>query len=106
MATVRPRQQELGPDKADLSGLVMVPERYGLKVPLELLSAATVKTARWCRRVILQNFYGTLIVDALGIALAAAGMINPLLAAFIHVSSELTFILNSTRLLPRFSREG
>ncbi|HVO98120.1 MAG TPA: cation-translocating P-type ATPase [Bryobacteraceae bacterium] len=67
--------------------------------------AATVKTARWCRRVILQNFYGTLIVDALGIALAAVGMINPLLAAFIHVSSELTFILNSTRLLPRFSRE-
>jgi heavy metal translocating P-type ATPase len=66
--------------------------------------AVTVKTARWCRRVILQNFYGTLIVDAVGIILAAVGMINPLLAAFIHVSSELTFILNSTRLLPRFSR--
>jgi Cu+-exporting ATPase len=65
--------------------------------------AATVRTARWCRTVILQNFHGTLIVDALGIALAAVGMINPLLAAFIHVSSELTFILNSTRLLPRFS---
>jgi P-type E1-E2 ATPase len=65
--------------------------------------AETVKTARWCRKVILQNFYGTLAVDALGIGLAAAGMINPLLAAFIHVSSELTFILNSTRLLPRFS---
>jgi heavy metal translocating P-type ATPase len=65
----------------------------------------TLKTARWCRAVIYQNFYGTLIVDAFGIALAAAGMINPLLAAFIHVSSELTFILNSTRLLPRFSRK-
>ncbi len=64
----------------------------------------TLKTARWCRSVIFQNFYGTLIVDAFGIALAAAGVINPLLAAFIHVSSELTFILNSTRLLPRFSR--
>jgi heavy metal translocating P-type ATPase len=64
----------------------------------------TVKTARWCHTVILQNFYGTLAVDALGIGLAAAGLINPLLAAFIHVSSELTFILNSTRLLPRFSR--
>src|ERR1035438_5560883 len=51
--------------------------------------AATVKTARWCRAVILQNFYGTLIVDALGIAVAVVGMINPLLAAFIHVSSEL-----------------
>ena len=67
--------------------------------------AETVKTARWCRSVILQNFYGTLVVDALGIVLAALGMINPLLAAFIHVSSELTFILNSTRLLPRFSRQ-
>ncbi len=64
----------------------------------------TLKTARWCRSVILQNFYGTLIVDALGIVLAAFGVINPLLAAFIHVSSELTFILNSTRLLPRLSR--
>jgi len=65
--------------------------------------AETVKTARWCRAVILQNFYGTLAVDALGIVLAAVGWINPLVAAFIHVSSELTFILNSTRLLPRFS---
>jgi heavy metal translocating P-type ATPase len=31
--------------------------------------AETVKTARWCRRVIFQNFYGTLGVDALGILL-------------------------------------
>ena len=37
---------------------------------------------------------------AIGIGLAAAGFLNPLLAAFIHVASELTFILNSTRLLP------
>jgi cation transport ATPase len=63
----------------------------------------TLKTAGWRRAVIFQNFYGTLIVDAFGIVLAAAGVINPLLAAFIHVSSELTFILSSTRLLPRFS---
>ncbi len=66
----------------------------------------TVKTARWCRSVIFQNFYGTLIVDGLGIMLAAAGFISPLWAAFIHVSSELTFILNSTRLLPRFARHA
>jgi P-type E1-E2 ATPase len=65
----------------------------------------TVKTARWCRSVIFQNFYGTLAVDAFGIVLAAVGIINPLLAAFIHVSSELAFILNSTRLLPRFARQ-
>jgi P-type E1-E2 ATPase len=60
----------------------------------------TVRVARDCRRIILQNFYGTLIVDTIGIGLAAAGYLNPLLAAFIHVASELTFILNSTRLLP------
>jgi heavy metal translocating P-type ATPase len=66
----------------------------------------TVKTARWCRSVIFQNFYGTLAVDAFGIVLASVGIINPLLAAFIHVSSELAFILNSTRLLPRFGRRA
>ena len=60
----------------------------------------TVCIARNCRRIILQNFYGTLIVDTIGIGLAAAGFLNPLLATFIHVASELAFILNSTRLLP------
>jgi heavy metal translocating P-type ATPase len=60
----------------------------------------TVRIARNCRRIILQNFYGTLIIDTIGIGLAAAGFLNPLLATFIHVASELTFILNSTRLLP------
>ncbi len=60
----------------------------------------TVHVAKSCRAIILQNFYGTLIVDTIGIGLAAAGYLNPLLAAFIHVASELTFILNSTRLLP------
>lgn len=60
----------------------------------------TVRVAKSCRRIILQNFYGTLVVDTIGIGLAAAGFLNPLLAAFIHVASELTFILNSTRLLP------
>jgi P-type E1-E2 ATPase len=60
----------------------------------------TVRVAKSCRSIILQNFYGTLVVDAIGIGLAAAGYLNPLLAAFIHVASELTFILNSTRLLP------
>jgi heavy metal translocating P-type ATPase len=60
----------------------------------------TVRIARSCRVIILENFYGTLIVDTIGIGLAAAGMLNPLLATLIHVISELTFILNSTRLLP------
>jgi Cd2+/Zn2+-exporting ATPase/Cu+-exporting ATPase len=60
----------------------------------------TIEIARRCRKVISQNFVGTLVVDGLGVALAAFGLLNPLLAAFIHVASELAFILNSTRLLP------
>jgi cation transport ATPase len=60
-----------------------------------------LRIARRCRGIIMQNFYGTLIVDLAGIGLAAAGFLNPLFAAFIHVSSELTFIGNSTRLLAR-----
>jgi cation transport ATPase len=59
----------------------------------------TVRIARRCRSIIYQNFCGTLAVDAIGILLAAIGLLNPLFAAFIHVTSELTFILNSARLL-------
>ena len=62
--------------------------------------AETLAIARRTRRIIWANFAGTIGVDALGIGLAALGLLNPLLAAFIHVASELTFILNSARLLP------
>jgi heavy metal translocating P-type ATPase len=60
----------------------------------------TLKVARRTRGIIWQNFAGTIIVDLAGIVLASIGLLNPLLAAFIHVASELTFILNSARLLP------
>jgi P-type E1-E2 ATPase len=60
----------------------------------------TLAIARRCRRTIMQNFVGTLVVDSIGVGLAAFGFLNPLLAAFIHVSSEMAFILNSARLLP------
>ena len=60
----------------------------------------TLQIARRCRRTIMQNFVGTLVVDSIGVGLAAFGFLNPLLAAFIHVSSEMAFILNSARLLP------
>jgi Cd2+/Zn2+-exporting ATPase/Cu+-exporting ATPase len=63
----------------------------------------TLSIARRCRRTILQNFVGTLVVDSIGVGLAAFGFLNPLLAAFIHVSSEMAFILNSARLLPPVS---
>jgi len=60
----------------------------------------TLKIARRCHRIIMANFTGTLVVDGIGLGLAAFGFLNPLLAAFIHVTSELAFILNSARLLP------
>ena len=64
----------------------------------------TVQVARRCRRIIWFNFAGTLAVDSIGMGLAAVGLLNPLFAAFIHVSSEVAFILNSARLLPAASR--
>jgi heavy metal translocating P-type ATPase len=66
----------------------------------------TLKIARRCHRTIMQNFAGTLIVDTIGVGMAAFGFLNPLLAAFIHVSSELVFILNSARLVPKASLAG
>jgi len=65
----------------------------------------TLEIARWTRRIIWWNFAGTLGVDAIGIALASIGLLSPTLAAFIHVTSELAFILNSARLLPHRARE-
>lgn len=67
----------------------------------------TIRIARRTRAIIWQNFVGTLGVDAVGIGLAAFGFLNPLLAAFIHVGSELAFLLNSARLLaPEGGAEG
>jgi Cu+-exporting ATPase len=64
----------------------------------------TLAIARWTRRIIWWNFAGTLGIDMVGIALASVGLLSPTLAAFIHVTSELAFILNSARLLPRTTR--
>jgi Cd2+/Zn2+-exporting ATPase/Cu+-exporting ATPase len=64
----------------------------------------TVAIARRTRRIIWQNFTGTIVVDTVGMALAGFGFLNPLLAAFIHVASEMAFILNSARLLPAAER--
>jgi Cd2+/Zn2+-exporting ATPase/Cu+-exporting ATPase len=60
----------------------------------------TLRIARSCRGIIIQNFCGTLAVDAAGIVLAAFGFLTPTLAAFVHVTSELLFIANSARLIP------
>ena len=57
--------------------------------------------ARRCYRVIMFNFWGTIVVDTLGIVLAFLGLLAPIVAALIHVGSELAFILNSARLFGR-----
>lgn len=58
-----------------------------------------LKTSKQSLFAIKQNFFGTLFVDGLGFILAFVGVINPLLAAIIHVSSELVFMTNSARLI-------
>jgi len=62
-----------------------------------------IKISRQSLRVIMFNFWGTIIVDVTGVALAFFGYLTPLFGALIHVGSELAFILNSTRL---FRKEG
>ncbi len=64
---------------------------------------ATVRTARRARRIIMANFTGTIVVDAVGMVLAAFGLLSPILAALVHVGSETAFILNSARLIPPVS---
>jgi cation transport ATPase len=54
--------------------------------------------AKRCYSVIMFNFWGTILVDTLGIAFAFFGLLSPIVAALIHVGSELAFILNSARL--------
>lgn len=58
-----------------------------------------VQASKKAYRAIMQNFYGTLIIDGIGLTLAFEGLLNPLIAAGIHVTSELVFILNSARLI-------
>lgn len=60
-----------------------------------------IHTARRARRIVLVNFIGTIGVDLVGMALAALGILGPLLAGIVHVGSESAFILNSARLIPR-----
>lgn len=62
--------------------------------------AETLAMARRTGRIIWQNFAGTISVDVVGIGLAAFGLFDPLSAVFIHVESELAFILNVARRLP------
>ena len=57
-----------------------------------------LRISKQVMNVIMFNFWGTIVVDFIGVALAMFGFLSPLGAALIHVSSELAFILNSARL--------
>jgi len=61
--------------------------------------ADVARLSRKAYRTIMVNFYGTVAVDGVGVTLAFLGFLNPLLAAGIHVTSELIFIINSARLI-------
>ncbi len=62
-----------------------------------------LKISRQCFRVIMFNFWGTLIIDIVGVGFAFFGFLTPLFGALIHVGSELIFIGNSARL---FKKQG
>jgi len=61
--------------------------------------ANVIRMSRQGYRAIMENFYGTIGVDGIGVILAFMGLLNPLLAATIHTASELVFIVNSARLM-------
>jgi heavy metal translocating P-type ATPase len=58
-----------------------------------------VQASKHTHYTIMQNFYGTLTVDGIGMGMAFLGILNPLLAAGIHVVSEFIFLLNSAKLI-------
>ena len=60
-----------------------------------------LKISKQSLRVIMFNFWGTIIVDVIGVSLAFFQILTPHSAALIHVGSELGFILNSARLVRR-----
>lgn len=61
--------------------------------------ADMVHMSKTAYRTIMQNFYGTISIDSLGVVLAFLGFLNPILAALIHVVSEFAFITNSAKLI-------
>lgn len=71
-----------------------------LLVKNNLLSLVdSIRIARRCYGIICFNFIGTIVVDIVGMTLASNGLLSPILAALVHVGSELMFIFNSARLL-------
>jgi P-type Cu+ transporter len=57
------------------------------------------RIARQTRSTIITNFVGTALVTAVGVGLASTGILEPIMAALLSVTSELLFLFNSARLL-------
>lgn len=65
-----------------------------------------IRIAKRCRRIIIANLVGTILIDAIGMALAFFGLLSPVLAAIVHAGAEVFCLFNSARLLPwRYARE-
>ncbi|HTO94452.1 MAG TPA: heavy metal translocating P-type ATPase [Bacteroidota bacterium] len=64
----------------------------------------TIATARRTVRVIRQNLAWAFFYNAIGLVLALAGLLNPLIAAGAMVTSSLTVVLNSMRLREKEGR--
>ena len=82
----------------ETSDIVLLGNDLGKFIELLRLSKRT-------KRIIWENVYGTFIIDTIGIILASLGILNPVIAAFVHVTSELVFIFNSARLIPYNKRK-
>ena len=57
-----------------------------------------LRLARRTHRVILQNITGMLLVDVTGVALAASGVLSPVVAVLVRAGAEVAFLLNASRL--------
>lgn len=86
-----------GTDIAFESADIILPTNNLLKV------ATALGISRQVMGVIRFNFWGTIIIDSIGILLALLGLLSPMDAAIIHVGSETCFILNSARLFRKKS---
>jgi manganese/zinc-transporting P-type ATPase C len=61
--------------------------------------ADVMKISRQTMRVVRQNYSMALGVNSIGLYLAAAGTINPIIAALLHNLSTLLVVANSSRLI-------
>lgn len=84
-----------------LSGTAVAMETAGITLATDDLSKLPqlLRISKRTLTVIKQNLAFALIINAIGIALSAIGLLQPLFAAAIHEGSSLLVLLNALRLL-------